>query len=71
VNVTPGALTVIVAVPVFPSLVAVIVAVPAETPVTTPVFGSTDATPALLVDHVTVRPLSVLPALSFKVAVNG
>jgi hypothetical protein len=63
-------LTVIVAVPVFPSLVAVIVADPAATPVATPVFVSIEATPALLVDHVTVLPVSVLPAASFSVAAN-
>jgi hypothetical protein len=63
-----GAVTVTLAVPVLPSLVAVIVAVPAETPVTTPV----DDTVALeLLDvHVTTRPVSKLPPASRVVAVS-
>jgi hypothetical protein len=69
--VTPGALTVIVAFPVFPSLVAVMIAVPAETPVATPVFGSIEATPGLLEDHATVLPVSVFPASSLSVALNA
>jgi hypothetical protein len=45
--------TVTVAVPDFPELVAVIVAEPAPTPVTTP-FALTVATPVLLDDQLTV-----------------
>src|SRR6266568_1474913 len=56
-------------VPFFPSLVAVIAAEPVATPVTTPLL-LTVATAGTLVDHVTVRPLSRLPAESFGVAVN-
>lgn len=58
-----GAGTVTVAVPDFPSLVAVMVAVPAATPVTTPAVV-TVATAASLDDHVMLRPVSVLPAPS-------
>jgi hypothetical protein len=58
------------AVPVFPSLVAVIVAVPAPTPVTRPVAVFTVATFAALVVHVTVRPVRVLPLASFVTAVS-
>ena len=62
-------LTVTAAEPDFPSLVAVIVADPAATAVTRPV-PFTDATAALLVFHVTLRPVSVLPAESLVVAVS-
>jgi hypothetical protein len=55
---TGTASTVIVAVPLFPSLVAVIVAVPTATPVTTPAVD-TVATAVLLELHVTVRPVSI------------
>jgi hypothetical protein len=58
-------------VPRTPSLVAVIVAVPTATPVATPVELFTVATLELLVDHVTVRPVSVLPPASFRVAANS
>jgi len=61
--------TVTVAVPVFPSLVAVIVTVPGATPVTTPLVD-TVAIDEALVDHVTVRPVSVLPFTSLVVALN-
>src|SRR5436309_4242234 len=61
--------TVIAAVPFWPSLLAVIVAVPAAPPVTSP-FPLTEATAALLVAHVTVRPLSGLPFASFGVAAS-
>src|SRR2546422_5332838 len=58
----------------FPSLVAVIVAVPAATPVTTPTvtcpLAVTVAIAALLVDHVTTRPLNGLPLASRGVAVS-
>jgi len=64
-----GAVTVIAAVPLCPSLVAVIVAVPAVTPVTSPV-PDTVATPGALLAHVTVRPVSTFAAASFVVAVN-
>jgi len=50
-----------------PSLVAVIVAEPRPTPVTRPT-ALTAATDELLLTHVTVRPLSTLPAESFVVA---
>src|SRR5436190_816847 len=61
--------TVAAAVPVFPSLVAVIVAVPARTPLTSPLL-LTVATTALLLVHVTGRPVSAAPAESFSVAVS-
>jgi hypothetical protein len=62
--------TVIEAVPVFPSLVAVIVTVPSATPVTTPP-DDTVAMPVLPELHVTVRPVSTLPFASFVVAASG
>ena len=62
--------TVTAPVPLFPSLVAVIVTGPPEaTPVTNP-LALTVATAALLVTHVTARPVSTLPAASFVVAVS-
>src|SRR5216117_2048406 len=61
--------TVIVAAPLFPSLVAVIVAEPAVTPVTSPV-PDTVATAKGLPAHVTARPASGLPAASFVAAAN-
>jgi hypothetical protein len=64
-----GWVTVTVAVPLFPSLVAVMVAVPAATPVTNP-LPFTVAIVALLLAHVIVRPVSVFPAESFGVAVS-
>ena len=63
-------MTVTVAVPLLPSLVAVIVAAPAATPVTSPA-PLTVATLPLLDAQLTGRPLSTLPAESFAVAVNG
>src|SRR5437763_7630020 len=54
-------------VPLCPSLVAVIVAVPAATPVTRPPLV-TVAMPALLLVHVTVRPIRALPLASVGVA---
>ncbi len=66
---TGANVTVIAAVPLWPSLLAVIVAVPATPPVTSP-FPLTEATAALLVAHVTVRPPSGLPFASFGVAVS-
>jgi len=65
-----GAVTVIAAVPLCPSLVAVIVADPAPCPVTSP-LPLTVATLVLLLAHVTVRPVSGLPFASFGVAVSG
>src|SRR5438309_4264246 len=59
--------TVMAAVPLWPSLSAVIVVEPAATPVTTPLALTTAAAPLLLA-HVTVRPLSTFPAASFVVA---
>src|SRR6266566_395335 len=61
--------TVIAAVPLWPSLVAVIVADPGARAVTFP-FTSAIATDVLLLDHVTVRPVSGLPFASFGVAVS-
>lgn len=55
---TGTASTVIVAVPLFPSLVAVITALPRATPVTTP-LAETVATAGALELQVTVRPVSV------------
>src|SRR6266567_2979715 len=67
----PGAapVTVMADVPLCPSLVAVIVADPAATPDTSP-LPLTVATDVLLLDHVTVRPVSGLPFASFVVAVS-
>src|SRR5438552_10363658 len=56
-------------VPFFPSLVAVIMAEPAATPVTNPLV-LTVAT-AVLLTHVTVRPVRGVPFESFGVAVNS
>src|SRR2546428_11148487 len=61
--------TVTVAVPFLPSLVAVIVAVPAATPVTSP-LPFTVATAGLSLAHVTVRPASGVPLASSGVAVS-
>ena len=61
--------TKMVAVPVFPSLVAVIVAVPGATPVTTPAV-ETVAIAVELVLQVTIRPVSVLLFASFVTAVS-
>ena len=66
---TGAAVTVTLAVPVFPSLVAVMVALPADTPVTTPV-DETVATFVALDVHVTVRPVSVVPFASVNVVAN-
>src|SRR5437660_8092405 len=62
-------LTVMLAVPLCPSLVAVMVAVPAATPVTRP-LPLTVATAVLSLDQVTTRPDSGLPLASFGVAVS-
>jgi hypothetical protein len=70
VIVAMGTNTVMDAVPLFPSLVAVIVALPpADVALTSPA-DDTVATAALLVVHVTVRPLSTSPAESLVTAVN-
>src|SRR5260221_8459425 len=62
--------TVIGAAPVWPSLVAgIVTGPPAALPVTKP-FASTVAMVALLVCHVTARPVSGLPFPSFGVAVS-
>lgn len=61
--------TVTVAVPDFPSDVAVIVAVPTACPVTTPLL-LTVATDVALEDQVTVRPVRMLFAASRRVAVS-
>src|SRR5437899_2345974 len=61
--------TVIAAVPLCPSLVAVIVAEPAAIPVTRP-LALTTAAAVLSLDHVTARPERVLPFASLGVAVS-
>jgi hypothetical protein len=61
--------TVIVALPLFPSLVAVIVADPSATLVTRPVLD-TLATAAAEVDQLTLLPATALPLASFGVAVS-
>src|SRR5438874_2181226 len=66
---TGTGVTVIVEVPLFPSLVAVIVADPGVTPETSPLL-LTVATAVLELDHVTVRPESGFPPASFGVAVS-
>ena len=65
VGLNDGSATVIAAVAVFPSLVAVIVELPTATPVTTPA-AETVATFCALDVHVTVRPVNALPAASFS-----
>src|SRR5690606_1053084 len=65
----PCCVTVTVACPVLPSLVAVIVAVPGAMPRTSP-LDVTVATDVLELDHVMVRPLSALPFWSLGVAVS-
>src|SRR5207302_1438133 len=64
-----GAVTVMAAVPLCPSLVAVIVAAPVATAVTSP-LPFTIATAVLLLAQVTARPLSGVPFASFGVAVS-
>jgi len=64
-----SAVTVIAAVPLFPSLVAVIVAAPTATPVTSP-LPFTLAIPPLLDAHVTARPVRTVPALSLVTALS-
>src|SRR5881396_1768634 len=66
---TGTVLTVIVAVPLCPSLVAVIVAAPAVTPVTTP-LPLTVATAVLLLAQLTARPDNGLPFASLGVAAS-
>src|SRR6184192_2451764 len=61
--------TVMAAVPLWPSLVAVIVAEPATLPVTSPV-PVTVATDVLLLAHVTERPVRMLPLASRRVALS-
>ena len=64
-----GAATVMAALALFPSQVAVIVAEPAARPVTAP-NPFTVATVGALLLHVTSRPLSTLPAASVVVALS-
>src|SRR5579885_19081 len=66
---TGTVVTVTVAVPLLPSLVAVIVAEPAATPVTSPV-PLTVATPGAPLAQETVRPASGAPVESSGVAVS-
>jgi len=61
--------TVAVAVPLLPSVVAVMVPMPAATPVTKPV-PLTVTTEPLLLAQLTARPVSALPARSLGTAVN-
>jgi hypothetical protein len=68
-TVATGTVTVIEAVPVLPSLVAVIVVLPPPTAVTNP-LASTVAANGLLDVHVTVRPVRVLLFESLSVAVS-
>src|SRR5438132_1134515 len=65
----PDDVTVMAAVPLFPSPVAVIVTEPGVTPETRPPLP-TVATVVLELDHVTVRPESGFPPASFGVAVS-
>ncbi|OLC72098.1 MAG: hypothetical protein AUH78_16705 [Gemmatimonadetes bacterium 13_1_40CM_4_69_8] len=67
---TGTGVTVILAVPLCPSDVAVIVAAPATTAVTRP-LAFTVATAVLLLDQLMVRPESGLPFASLGVAVSG
>src|SRR6266487_1311226 len=66
---TGTTVTVIADVPVLPSLVAVIVADPAPTAVTSPLADAV-ATAGALLDQVTIRPVSTVPAESLVVAVS-
>jgi len=66
---TGTGVTVMDAVPLWPSLVAVIVAEPATFAVTSPV-PFTLATVVLLLDHITVRPVNTFPFASLSVAVS-
>jgi len=68
-TVATGTVTVIEAVPVFASLVAVIVVLPPPTAVTNP-LASTVATDGTLDVHVTERPVRTLPLPSFVTAVS-
>src|SRR5690242_20210644 len=63
------AVTVTVALPVFPSALAITDVMPAATPVTTPA-PETVAIPEFNVDHATGRPVSGLPLASNAVAMN-
>jgi hypothetical protein len=66
-NATGTSETVMVALALFPSLVAVILAVPAATAVTAP-FASTVATPGMLDDHAIARPVRTFPPASLSTA---
>ena len=66
---TGTGVTVTVAVPVFPSLVARMVVVPGATPVTTP-LDETVAIPALSLEKATGRPVSTAPFASVTMAVR-
>ena len=65
----PTGVTVTLALPLLPSLVAVIAADPAATPLTSP-LPLTVATAVLPLAHVTTRPESALPLASCGVAVS-
>ena len=66
---TGTTVTVIAAVPLLPSLVAVIVAVPTATADTRP-LADTVATAGALLDHAMLRPVRTLPAESLVVAAS-
>src|SRR5206468_1309379 len=66
---TGTTVTVIAAVPLLPSLVAVIVAVPTATADTRP-LADTVATAGALLDHAMLRPVRTLPAASWGVVVG-
>src|SRR2546427_1907041 len=66
---TGTVVTVIAAVPLCPSLVAVMTAEPAARPVTSPLL-LTDATDGVALDQLTARPDSVLPLASLSVAAS-
>jgi len=68
---TGTSVTLTVADPLFPSLVAVIVALPESTAVMRPVEGLTVATDVLFDDQEIARPVSTLPCASLSVTVKG
>jgi hypothetical protein len=67
---TGGGVTVMVAVPVRPSLVAVITVVPTPTVVTSPVLAPTKAMAVFAELQTTVRPVSTLAILSRSIAAS-
>jgi hypothetical protein len=65
-----AAVTVIAALPLIPSLVAVTVADPTTIPKTRPLLELTEAMLMVPLDHVTTRPVSTLPLASRVTAVS-